>query len=52
MTPEKIENHDTTIAAIEKKIAYLQKVNERMFFVSIGILRDVIRDINEKKQTP
>ena len=52
MTPEKIENHDTTIAAIEKKIAYLQSVNERMFYVTIGILKDVIREIGEKKQTP
>ena len=47
MTLEKIEEHNRIIAVLEKKIAYLQSVNEKMFFVSIGILRDVIREIKE-----
>ncbi len=34
---------------IEKKIAYLQSVNEKMFYVSIGILKDLIKEIKEKQ---
>jgi hypothetical protein len=37
------------IEILENKIAYLQKVNEKMFFVSIGILKDLIREIKEKQ---
>jgi hypothetical protein len=50
MTPEKIEAHNSTIAVLEKKIAYLQSVNERMFFVSIGILKDLIIEIKAKQK--
>ena len=35
------------IEIIEKKIAYLQSVNEKMFYVSIGILKDLILEINK-----
>jgi hypothetical protein len=49
MTPEKIEAYNDTILILEKKIAYLQSVNEKMFFVSIGILRDLIIEIKEKQ---
>ena len=51
MTPEKIEVFNDTIAVLEKKIAYLKSVNEKMFFVSIGILNDIIREIKENQTT-
>ena len=37
----------SAIEIIEKKIAYLQSVNEKMFYVSIGILKDLILEINK-----
>jgi hypothetical protein len=49
MTPEQIEAYAETIKILEKKIAYLQSVNEKMFFVSIGILKDLTREIKEKQ---
>ena len=49
MTPEKIEAYNGMIVILETKIAYLQSVNEKMFFVSIGILKDLILEIKEKQ---
>jgi hypothetical protein len=41
------KNYDDVIAIIETKIAYMQSVDAEMFYLTIGVLKDLIREIKE-----
>jgi hypothetical protein len=45
----KPKNHEDAIAIIDAKIAYMQSVDAEMFYLTIGVLKDLIISIKENK---